>query len=460
MDDVKATVKSVYHKSQFLNSTKDVPSGESFGILLDKTNFYAEQGGQEYDTGVIAIDGKAEFKVEDVQVFNGYVLHIGRMVEGEISVGEEVIATYDELRRWPIRNNHTGTHILNFALREVLGDHIDQKGSLVAPTKLRFDFSHNDAPTTDQLIKIEDISNQWIKKAAPVYSKEMPLAVAQKIPGLRAVFGEAYPDPVRVVSIGFPLEDIEKNIEDNKWASTSIEFCGGTHVQKTDSIKDLVITEVSSVAKGIRRVVAVTGHEAHDVSRQAAEFERKLETIGGLQGKEKDAAMKPFLTELGQSAISVIKKSQLKTKFEKMQKELLAQQKAKLAADQKMITEEVKQYFSQNPNENVYVGVFGVGGDTKVLSSAATVGKSLGKAVYLFSPDVEGGKVGHVNFLPKAVLDRKVLDAKTWLNEVAVVLGGKGGGRDESCVGVGSNVDKVQEAVETARKVYKTKVEA
>ena len=98
MDDVKATVKSVYHQSKFLSSTKDVPAGEPFGVLLDKTNFYAEQGGQEYDTGVLAIDGKAEFKVEDVQVFNGYVLHIGRMVEGEMTVGDEVIATYDEVR--------------------------------------------------------------------------------------------------------------------------------------------------------------------------------------------------------------------------------------------------------------------------------------------------------------------------------------------------------------------------
>ena len=132
------------------------------------------------------------------------------------------------MRRWPIRNNHTGTHILNFVLREVLGDHIDQKGSLVAPNRLRFDFSHNKSIQLADLVKIEGISNDWIRKAAPVYSKEMPLQDAYKIPGLRAVFGEAYPDPVRVVSIGYPLEDIEKNIEDSKWRSTSIEFCGGT----------------------------------------------------------------------------------------------------------------------------------------------------------------------------------------------------------------------------------------
>lgn len=133
-----------------------------------------------------------------------------------------------KLRRWPIRNNHTGTHILNFALREVLGDHIDQKGSLVAPTKLRFDFSHNKSIAVDDLSKIEDICNDWIKKAATVYAEEMPLAEAHKIPGLRAVFGEAYPDPVRVVSIGYPLEEIKKNIDDTKWRTTSIEFCGGT----------------------------------------------------------------------------------------------------------------------------------------------------------------------------------------------------------------------------------------
>ena len=338
LDDIKATVKGIYHSSKFYNTTKDVPADGQFGILLDRTNFYAEQGGQENDTGVIAIDGQAEFKVTDVQVYNGYVLHIGQLEEGEFKIGDEVISTYDELRRWPIRNNHTGTHILNFALREVLGDHIDQKGSLVAPTKLRFDFSHNKPISLADLIKIEEISNDWIKKAAPVYSKEMPLKEAFKIPGLRAVFGEAYPDPVRVVSIGYPLEEIAKNIEDTKWRSTSIEFCGGTHVAKTDDIKDFVITEESSIAKGIRRVVAVTGHDAHEVSRKGLEFERKLDQIDGLQGKEKDAAMKPFLKDLGQSGISLVKKQQLKEKFEKIAAEVAAVAKAKTAADQKMVS--------------------------------------------------------------------------------------------------------------------------
>jgi len=177
----------------------------------------------------------------------------------------------------------------------VLGDHIDQKGSLVAPTKLRFDFSHNKPIPVSDLIKIEEISNEWIKKAAPVYAKEMSLQEAYKIPGLRAVFGEAYPDPVRVVSLGYPIEEIQQNIDDPRWRSTSIEFCGGTHVAKTDVIKDFVIVEESSIAKGIRRVIAVTGHEANEISRQAVDYEKRLERVEGLQGKEKDAAMKPWM---------------------------------------------------------------------------------------------------------------------------------------------------------------------
>lgn len=110
----------------------------------------------------------------------------------------------------------------------MLGDHIDQKGSLVAPTKLRFDFSHKAAIPIGDMEKIEKISNQWVKKAVGVYSAEMSLAEAQKIPGLRAVFGEAYPDPVRVVTLEFSLDDIRSDIENPKWRSTSVEFCGGT----------------------------------------------------------------------------------------------------------------------------------------------------------------------------------------------------------------------------------------
>lgn len=460
-EDVDAKVKAIYHQSKFLDSTSEVPAGETFGLLLDKTNFYAESGGQEYDTGVIAIDGQAEFKVEDVQVFNGYVLHIGQLVEGELKVDSDVVCTYDELRRWPIRNNHTGTHVLNFALREVLGDGIDQKGSLVAPNRLRFDFSHNKSIAGADLGKIEAICNDWIKKAAPVYSKDLPLATAMKIPGLRAVFGERYPDPVRVVSLLYPLEEIEQNLEDQKWATSSIEFCGGTHVRKTDEIKEFIILEESSIAKGIRRIVAVTGHEAADVSRRSIDFEKKLERIAAMDPKEREAALKPFPGELGKSGISLLTKQKLTERYNVLTAELAAAAKAQIAADMKVITDSVKSFFISNPNDNVMVGHFdSANGNAKTLTAAVNAAKNLGKAVYAFSTDTETGKVAHVNFIPKDVLEKKVLDAKAWLTEVAGVIGGKGGGKPESATGVGSNTDKVDDAIAHAKKVYQDKVEA
>jgi alanyl-tRNA synthetase len=138
------------------------------------------------------------------------------------------LANLFQLRRWPIRNNHTATHILNYCLRDVLGDHIDQKGSLVAPTKLRFDFSHKAGIALPDLQKIESGSRDWIKRNVKVFGKDLDLKTAQKIPGVRAVFGESYPDPVRVVTLEYGVDEIYQDLENPKWRKTSVEFCGGT----------------------------------------------------------------------------------------------------------------------------------------------------------------------------------------------------------------------------------------
>lgn len=227
-DNVDAKVQVIIYDKKFHKNTDDIPEGANFGIVLDKTSFYAESGGQEYDTGNIVIDGVADFEVTNVQVYNGYVVHTGTLKYGSLAVDNDVISSYDELRRWPLRNNHTATHILNYSLREILGDHIDQKGSLVAPTKLRFDFSHKAQVALPELEKIEALSLDWIKRNVRVYGKELKLETAQKIPGLRAVFGETYPNPVRVVTLEYDVDDIAKDIENPKWRNTSVEFCGGT----------------------------------------------------------------------------------------------------------------------------------------------------------------------------------------------------------------------------------------
>ena len=283
---INAWVKGIFHNRQFLPSTSGIPEGANFGILLDRTSFYAEAGGQEYD------DDVCDFEVTNIQAYSGYVLHTGYLKYGQLNIEDEVISSYNELRRWPLRSNHTATHILNFSLREVLGDHIDQRGSLVAPTKLRFDFSHKAQIALSDLSRIEAMSMDWIKRNVKVYSKEVDLGAAYKISGVRAVFGEAYPDPVRVVVLGYDIDEIANDVENPKWRSASIEFCGGTHVAKTGDIKDFVITEESGIAKGIRRITAVTGQEAHEATRVADALKVRLDALESSSGKEKDTGLK------------------------------------------------------------------------------------------------------------------------------------------------------------------------
>ncbi|ETW80724.1 hypothetical protein HETIRDRAFT_476425 [Heterobasidion irregulare TC 32-1] len=448
-----ATIKAIYYNKAFINSTSGVSSDSTFGVILDRTSFYAEAGGQEYDTGNIVIDGVADFEVTNVQVFNGYVLHIGHLKYGQLDVGNAVLSSYDELRRWPLRNNHTATHILNFCLREVLGDHIDQKGSLVAPTKLRFDFSHKAQIALPELAKIESMSNDWIKKNVKVFSQELDLKTAQKIPGLRAVFGESYPDPVRVVTLEYDVAEMARDIENPKWRGTSVEFCGGTHVARTGDIKQFVLIEESGIAKGIRRIVAVTGHEAHDVVRQAETFKSRLQQVEQSSGKAKDAGLKELSVEIGQADISILVKSELKDRLTTLRKAFDKEVKEKEAAASKAAVDGVIRYFEEKPNATGYFAVLDVQGNSKILQAVVLQAKKLGKAVYVFSVDTDAQKVAHVNHVPEAFRSKGV-DARTWASKVTEILGGKAGGKEEGAQGVGSNLDKVQDALTAAEQYF------
>ncbi|KAG6857250.1 hypothetical protein H0H87_007083 [Tephrocybe sp. NHM501043] len=462
LGNITAQVKAIFHNKSFVSSTSEIAENSPFGIILDKTSFYAESGGQEYDTGNIVIDGIADFDVTNVQVYNGYVLHTGDLKYGKINVGDKVVASYDELRRWPLRNNHTATHILNFSLREVLGDHIDQKGSLVAPTKLRFDFSHKAGIAIQDLAKIESMSVDWIKKNVRVFSKELNLQTAHKIPGLRAVFGETYPDPVRVVTLEYDVEDIAKDVENPKWRNTSVEFCGGTHVAKTGDIKDFVITEEGGIAKGIRRIVAVTGHEAQTVTRTAHDLKEKLDSIEQLSGREKDTALKALSVVLSQSDISVVKKVELKDRLNAIRKAFDKHVKEKETLANKEAIDALQKYFSDNAETEAYVAILDVDGNPKILQSVVAQGKKLGKGVYVLSVDAEAGKVAHANYVPPK-LKEKGVDARTWATRVTDLIGGKAslilaiaGGKEESAQGVGIEVQKVEDALKAAQTYLNT----
>ncbi|KAL5334939.1 tRNA synthetases class II (A)-domain-containing protein [Aspergillus crustosus] len=452
--NVSAQIKAIYHAKAFHSSTKYISDTDQVGIILDRTNFYAEQGGQESDTGRIIIDGLAEIEIVDVQLYAGYVLHTGFMKYGSFNIDDTVISEYDELRRWPIRNNHTGTHILNFALREVLGDGIEQKGSLVSSEKLRFDFSHKSPITDTDLAKIEDHSTQYIRRNCPVYAQDVRLETARKITGVRAVFGETYPDPVRVVSVGADIAEILQNVEDPRWEGVSIEFCGGTHVQKTGDIKDLVVLEESGIAKGIRRIIAVTGEDAHEVQRVAIEFETRLDRLESLpSGPAKEQNAKQIQVELSQLSISAVQKSKFRERFTQINKKIIDEQKAQQKLESKKAVESITSYFeaAENTQKSWLIAKLPIPANSKAVSESLTYVKTKlpEKTVYVLAPSVDDGRVAHGCYVSKA-LSEQGASAGEWAAAVSRAVGGKAGGKGPTSVGNGINPDRVDDAIELA----------
>lgn len=396
--DSKGKVQYIFNGKTFTKSTKDIPPNTAIGVLLDKTNFYAESGGQVADTGRIVIDDVVEFKVMDVQDFGGYVLHSGYIEYGELNSDDEVICEYDELRRSPIRNNHSGTHILNHSLREVLGEDVNQKGSLVDNDKLRFDFSHKTQVKLDELKKIEELSNKDIRANFKIYAKDVELDLALQIEGLRAVFGETYPNPVRVVSIGMDVETMLADPKKPDWRQYSVELCGGTHVEQTGLLKDLVIVEESGIAKGIRRIIAYTGEAAHKVQREAKLFEQKLVDLDNLPfGPEKEAAVKTVSQELSQLVISTLTKDEFNQRFQKIANAVVAEQKKKQKAESKTAIDTVTKHFEANKESQWFVGRLPISANAKAVGEVIKhyQSKDKEKSVYLFVGSQEEGAVAH-----------------------------------------------------------------
>lgn len=388
--DIKAKVELVFIDGEFRKTSKELPPNTPLGLLLDKTNFYAESGGQVADTGRIIIDGVAEFKVLDVQEYGGYIVHNGYLEYGEFTAGDEVICEFDELRRQPIRNNHTGTHVLNHALREVLGEDIHQKGSLVDQEKLRFDFSHKTGVTLAEIKKIEEMANADIRSDLKTFAKDVDLDLAREIEGVRAVFGETYPNPVRVVSIGVDVDELLANPKNPEWRKVSVEFCGGTHVEGTGLIKDLIVVEENGIAKGIRRIVAFTGDGAHQAQRDAQVFAEKLDHIEALDfSPQKAADIKAAAVELDALTISALTKEDLRQRFAKIQKEVVDEQKKRQKAESKTALDTVQGHFKAEETKDAkfFVGHLPISANAKAIADVMTYYKSKDKerTVYVFA---------------------------------------------------------------------------
>jgi len=313
--------------------------------------------------------------------------------------------------------------------------------------------------TVDQLKKIEDICSDFIKKNHKVYSTPVPLPVAKAIYGLRAVFGETYPDPVRVVSIGFDVDEIVKDVSNPLWKSSSVEFCGGTHVAKTGDIKQFAILEEGGIAKGIRRIVAVTGDEAVQAQRVANEYKNKMNSLERLQGEKLEGELKIVSKELDTLPISAVNKADLRTQFEKIKKAHVEAEKVRSASQQKEITDSLDKYFEENPTADFIVKSIDVGSNTKALGYAINHIKinHKGKSVYLFS--VANGRVMHQCLVTQNQVS-KGLKASDWAGVVAEKVGGKKGGKDETAQGSGDKPDSVDDAVEAAAQFAKLKIGA
>ncbi|MGB0895680.1 MAG: DHHA1 domain-containing protein, partial [Parashewanella sp.] len=221
-----------------------INEGDEAILVLEQTPFYAESGGQVGDSGVLKGQG-FEFKVEDTQKYGSAFGHIGKLVSGTLEVGCQVLAEVDKQRRHRTQLNHSVTHLLHAALRQVLGTHVTQKGSLVDPDKLRFDFSHFEAVKPEQLVEVENLVNQQIRRNHELKAEVMDIDAAKE-KGAMALFGEKYDSEVRVVTMG----------------DFSIELCGGTHVGRTGDIGLFKATQEAGIAAGVRRIEAVTGAAA------------------------------------------------------------------------------------------------------------------------------------------------------------------------------------------------------
>ncbi|XP_075998291.1 alanine--tRNA ligase, cytoplasmic [Genypterus blacodes] len=465
-EQVTATVLALRCDRAFCD---EVTTGQECGVLLDKTSFYAEQGGQTFDEGYLLredenTEDRMEFTVKNTQVRGGYVLHVGT-VYGTLKVGDQVTLHIDEARRRPIMSNHTATHILNFALRGVLGE-ADQRGSLVAPDRLRFDFTAKGALSTGEVRRTEEIACAMIGEAKGVYALDAPLAQAKAIQGLRAVFDETYPDPVRVVSIGLPVEELLADPNSAAGSLTSIEFCGGTHLQNSGHASPFVIVSEEAIAKGIRRIVAVTGTEAQKALRKADALRQALSVLGD-KVKQQTAPNKDVQKEIadmtesiGTAVISQWQKDEMRESLKALKKTMDDLDRACKADVQKRVLDKTKELIESNPNQPLLIMEVETGASAKALNESLKLLKtnSPQTAAMLFTVDPDAGKIICLCQVPQDVAKRG-LKANEWVQELCPLLDGKGGGKDMSAQATGRNTQCLQEALQMANAFAKLKLE-
>ncbi|MGA2266522.1 MAG: alanine--tRNA ligase, partial [Phycisphaerae bacterium] len=409
---IRAKVLGWVEGDQFVQ-TGSLKVGDEAAIVLDKTNFYGEQGGQVGDAGDLVWPG-GRFAVRDSGLAGQCVLHAGVVEQGELHAGAEVTAEVDP-SRFDTMRNHTATHLLNWALRKVLGEHIHQAGSEVGPDHLRFDFTHNQAVPAEQLAEVERLVNHRILADEPVVSKIMPLEQAKKIPGVRAVFGEKYPDPVRVIATGGQDPPAKAGDE------TAVEFCGGTHLERTSQVGLFKIVSEESIAKGVRRITALTGPAA---VAHVQELDATVRAIG---------------------AVLRISPAELPARIEAMQKELkeLRKKPAKAGGGELQVDSTL-----DSPHGPVLIGRVDTA-DAAAMRQACDRHRKKGAAA-VFVGGSDGEKVTLIAMVADGLAKGGTCSAAEWVKAVAPIVGGSGGGKPTLAQAGGKDGAKLPEALAAA----------
>jgi alanyl-tRNA synthetase len=412
--------------------TGSLKAGDEAALLLDRTLFYAEQGGQVGDTGIIdksETDG-VEFEVTDTQRLGATVLHIGTLHDGELKVGDRVSLQQGTMRRIDVMRNHTATHLLNLALKQVLGQHVEQKGSLVDDAKTRFDFSHDKPIGIDQLQEIERRVNRGVIQDHIVTAIEMPLEDAKKLPGVRAVFGEKYPDPVRVVMIG---ADEPSKVT----ADLSVEFCGGTHMPRTGLIGYFKITGTEAVAKGVRRITAVTGRPAYQEVQTRSALVDDLSTRFQCRPDEL-----PLRVEALQDQVKALQEQLKRGAAAGVASAVDALlESAATVGDTKLVVGQLP------PNTDI----------DAVRMQVERIRAKCGSAFIAFGWTEDGGKVPLVVALTSDLVT-KGLKAGDVVKQAAALIGGSGGGKPDYAQAGGKDAAKLPEALKKAETLGRDKL--
>ncbi|HAF60911.1 MAG TPA: alanine--tRNA ligase, partial [Anaerolineaceae bacterium] len=401
-----------------------VQLGQDVEVVIPKTNFYLQSGGQVSDNGLIsADDGSWEIQIEDVRKpTTGLIVHVGKVTKGNPKVGDRAHISIDMKRRQDIMRNHTATHLLHAGLRKILGTHVRQAGSLVAPDRLRFDFTHPDPLTNDELQAVQDFVNNAVLNNEPLQTNERNLQDAIN-EGAMALFGEKYGEKVRTVVIG------DKDV-------TSYELCGGTHVDETGEIGSFIIISEGSTAAGIRRIEAVTGREAQVlINKRFTQLQSIAEKLQS--GMDQVESKLDTLLEKEQTLEKENQEGQRKFAMFQYNEAL---QNTEMKQDSKIMTLNLgrteitiaRELTDRFRNEN-----------------------TSGSAV--FAGINEKNEPYFIATVTEDLID-KGIKAGDVVNAAAALVGGKGGGRLDLAQAGGKDPAKIDEALQTARNFIEEKL--